>query len=79
MLRAAGIEVTTGVMEHEAKAVNAGFLSRVTRRRPHLTLKLALSLDGRIATASRLRSNSMRVVSAKRSSARSARLVAVES
>lgn len=51
-LLAAGIEVTTGVLEAEARAANAGFLSRVTRRRPHLTLKLAISLDGRIATAS---------------------------
>jgi diaminohydroxyphosphoribosylaminopyrimidine deaminase/5-amino-6-(5-phosphoribosylamino)uracil reductase len=52
MLRAAGIEVETGVLEPEARAANAGFLSRVTRGRPQLTLKLALSLDGRIATAS---------------------------
>lgn len=51
-LRAAGIAVTTGVLDAEARALNAGFLSRVTRGRPHLTLKLALSLDGRIATAS---------------------------
>jgi diaminohydroxyphosphoribosylaminopyrimidine deaminase/5-amino-6-(5-phosphoribosylamino)uracil reductase len=52
MLRAAGIEVATGLLEAEARALNAGFLSRVTRGRPYLTLKLALSLDGRIATAS---------------------------
>ncbi|NND22597.1 MAG: bifunctional diaminohydroxyphosphoribosylaminopyrimidine deaminase/5-amino-6-(5-phosphoribosylamino)uracil reductase RibD, partial [Silicimonas sp.] len=52
MLRGAGIEVSTGVLDAEARALNAGFLSRVTRGRPHLTLKLALSLDGRIATAS---------------------------
>ncbi|NNF92485.1 MAG: bifunctional diaminohydroxyphosphoribosylaminopyrimidine deaminase/5-amino-6-(5-phosphoribosylamino)uracil reductase RibD [Boseongicola sp.] len=52
MLRGAGIEVSTGLLDAEARALNAGFLSRVTRGRPHLTLKLALSLDGRIATAS---------------------------
>lgn len=52
LLRSAGIEVTSGVLDAEAREVNAGFLSRVTRGRPHLTLKLALSLDGRIATAS---------------------------
>lgn len=52
LLRQAGIEVTTGILEAEARLANAGFLSRVTRGRPHLTLKLALSLDGRIATAS---------------------------
>ncbi len=52
MLREAGITVTTGVMEAEARALQAGFLSRVQRGRPLLTLKLATSLDGRIATAS---------------------------
>lgn len=51
ILRAAGVEVITGVREAEAAAVNRGFLSRVTRGRPMLTLKVALSLDGRIATA----------------------------
>ncbi|MBF9032455.1 bifunctional diaminohydroxyphosphoribosylaminopyrimidine deaminase/5-amino-6-(5-phosphoribosylamino)uracil reductase RibD, partial [Rhodobacterales bacterium HKCCE3408] len=50
-LRAAGIEVTTGVLEDRAWEVQAGFLSRVTRHRPVVTLKLAVSLDGRIATA----------------------------
>ncbi|MDH3263425.1 MAG: bifunctional diaminohydroxyphosphoribosylaminopyrimidine deaminase/5-amino-6-(5-phosphoribosylamino)uracil reductase RibD [Paracoccaceae bacterium] len=52
MLRAAGIEVATGVLEAEARRAQAGFLSRVTRGRPMLTLKLAASLDGRIAAAS---------------------------
>ena len=52
MLRAAGIEVVTGVLEEACREANAGFLSRVSRGRPHLTLKLALSMDGRIATAS---------------------------
>jgi diaminohydroxyphosphoribosylaminopyrimidine deaminase/5-amino-6-(5-phosphoribosylamino)uracil reductase len=51
-LRAAGIAVTEGVRAAGARALQAGFLSRVTRGRPILTLKLALSLDGRIATAS---------------------------
>ncbi|MEM7643374.1 MAG: bifunctional diaminohydroxyphosphoribosylaminopyrimidine deaminase/5-amino-6-(5-phosphoribosylamino)uracil reductase RibD [Pseudomonadota bacterium] len=51
-LRAAGIEVVEGVREAEARAQQAGFLSRVTRGRPLLTLKLATTLDGRIATAS---------------------------
>ncbi len=51
-LRAAGMEVVGGVLEREAADLNAGFLSRVTRGRPLLTLKLATSLDGRIATAS---------------------------
>lgn len=52
ILRAAGIVVATGVMEAEARALQQGFLSRVTLGRPMLTLKLALSVDGRIATAS---------------------------
>ncbi len=43
--------VETGVLEREARALQAGFLSRVTRGRPMLALKLAASLDGRIATA----------------------------
>lgn len=51
MLRAAGIAVTEGVMADEARRAQAGFLTRVTRGRPLLTLKLATSLDGRIATA----------------------------
>lgn len=49
-LRAAGIEVTTGVMSNQARRDHAGFLSRVTTGRPMLTLKLASSFDGRIAT-----------------------------
>lgn len=52
MLRAAGIEVVEGVEAAAARAANAGFLLRVTEGRPYLTLKLALTLDGRIATAS---------------------------
>lgn len=51
-LSEAGVEVVTGCLTEEAAAVNAGFLSRVTRGRPRVTLKLATSLDGRIATGS---------------------------
>lgn len=50
-LRAAGVAVEVGVRADEAEALNAGFHARLTRRRPWLTLKLATSLDGRIATA----------------------------
>ena len=49
-LRAAGIEVRIGIGADEAERVNAGFLSRLLRGRPHLVLKLAVTLDGRIAT-----------------------------
>lgn len=52
MLRAAGLEVETGLLADAATEVLGGFLSRMVRGRPRLTLKLALSLDGRIATAS---------------------------
>lgn len=51
-LRAAGIEVVTGVLAAEAEAAHRGYLSRVRLGRPMLTLKLASSFDGRIATAS---------------------------
>ncbi|WP_371685755.1 bifunctional diaminohydroxyphosphoribosylaminopyrimidine deaminase/5-amino-6-(5-phosphoribosylamino)uracil reductase RibD [Tabrizicola sp. YIM 78059] len=51
LLRAAGIDVTEGILSSEAAQINAGFLKRVTRGLPFLTLKLAASLDGRIATA----------------------------
>lgn len=48
-LRDAGVDVLTGVCEAEARALNAGFFSRVLRGRPHITLKTATSMDGRIA------------------------------
>ncbi len=50
-LRAAGVEVVEGVLGDAARAVAEGFLRRVVSGRPMLTLKLASSLDGRIATA----------------------------
>jgi diaminohydroxyphosphoribosylaminopyrimidine deaminase/5-amino-6-(5-phosphoribosylamino)uracil reductase len=51
-LASAGIEVREGVMEAEAAKINIGFISRMTRARPYLRLKLAASLDGRTALAS---------------------------
>lgn len=50
-LRAAGIEVVTGVCAEEAARDLKGFFLRIDEGRPFLTLKLAASLDGRIATA----------------------------
>ncbi|MBE9605197.1 bifunctional diaminohydroxyphosphoribosylaminopyrimidine deaminase/5-amino-6-(5-phosphoribosylamino)uracil reductase RibD [Acetobacteraceae bacterium H6797] len=49
-LRAAGIEVVEGMLEAEAREQIAGFASRNERGRPLTLLKLATSLDGRIAT-----------------------------
>jgi diaminohydroxyphosphoribosylaminopyrimidine deaminase/5-amino-6-(5-phosphoribosylamino)uracil reductase len=50
-LRAAGIVVTDGVRRAEAERLNAGFFIRQRHGRPHVTLKLAMSLDGCIALA----------------------------
>jgi len=48
-LKGAGIIVRTGLLSDAARAVNAGFFSKVERKRPWLTLKTATSLDGTIA------------------------------
>jgi len=50
-LRGAGISVSVGILENEAHALNPGFFSRFERGRPHVRLKLAMSLDGRTAPA----------------------------
>ena len=50
-LRAAGIEVRSGMMEAQARQLNRGFLSRVERGRPWVRVKLGASLDGRTAMA----------------------------
>ncbi len=49
-LREAGIAVEAGLLGAEAEEVNAGFFARVGLGRPLVTLKLAATLDGRIAT-----------------------------
>ena len=52
MLRGAGIDVEEGLLEAEARALNAGFFRRIQAGMPVVTLKLASTLDGRIATSS---------------------------
>lgn len=52
LLRDAGIEVITPLLEAEAEAVNAGFMQRMRTGMPYVTIKLAQSLDGRTAMQS---------------------------
>ncbi len=51
-LREAGIAVDVGLMRESAEALNAGFISRVSRGRPRVRLKAAASLDGATAMQS---------------------------
>jgi diaminohydroxyphosphoribosylaminopyrimidine deaminase/5-amino-6-(5-phosphoribosylamino)uracil reductase len=51
-LRAAGISVRGPVLESEVRALNPGFIQRMTLGRPWIRCKLAMSLDGRTAMAS---------------------------
>ena len=48
-LAAAGVDVANGLLEADARELNIGFVSRMTRGRPWLRLKLAASLDGKTA------------------------------
>ena len=50
-LESAGVEVTRGVLEAEARALNLGFFRRVTEGRPRVALKIAQSADGFVADA----------------------------
>ena len=52
-LKAAGIAVTLGVGAEEARRAHAGHISRVRNGRPHVTLKLAVSADGKAGLAGR--------------------------
>ncbi len=51
-LKAAGIQVTCGVLAEDARALNRGFIKRMTENRPFVRSKLAMSLDGRTAFVS---------------------------
>ena len=50
-LRAAGISVEVGLMQLQAQQLNRGFIKRMRQQRPWVRCKLAMSLDGRTATA----------------------------
>ncbi|MFC5301524.1 bifunctional diaminohydroxyphosphoribosylaminopyrimidine deaminase/5-amino-6-(5-phosphoribosylamino)uracil reductase RibD [Azospira restricta] len=50
-LHAAGVVTEHGLLEHEARELNIGFVARMTRGRPWLRLKAAASLDGKTALA----------------------------
>ena len=52
ILRDAGVEVQTGLLEQESRRLNAGFISRMTRGLPRVVAKVAASMDGRTAMAS---------------------------
>jgi diaminohydroxyphosphoribosylaminopyrimidine deaminase / 5-amino-6-(5-phosphoribosylamino)uracil reductase len=51
-LKAAGIDVSCGILEEDARELNRGFILRMTEGRPFVRSKLAMSLDGRTAMAS---------------------------
>ncbi len=51
VLRAHGVEVVVGVLELAARRLNGPFLTRICRGRPHVTMKVALSADGKVALA----------------------------
>jgi diaminohydroxyphosphoribosylaminopyrimidine deaminase / 5-amino-6-(5-phosphoribosylamino)uracil reductase len=48
-LRHAGVEVLTGIFEEQARALNEAFAAYIRTRRPLVTLKSAMTLDGKIA------------------------------
>ena len=49
-LREAGIEVTEGVLEEEAKFLNRVFIKNISQKLPYVVLKTATTMDGKIAT-----------------------------
>lgn len=49
VLRAAGIDVSVGCLADQARSLNRAFFTAMLRHRPHVTLKCAMTLDGKIA------------------------------
>lgn len=54
-LRARGVAVTCGVLAEEAARLNRAFFTWVRRGRPHITMKVALSLDGKVSAGAGMR------------------------
>lgn len=52
LLKQAGIEVAVGLMQTQAEQINLGFIKRMSQQLPRVTVKLAMSLDGRTAMQS---------------------------
>lgn len=50
MLREAGIEVVTGILQREAEKLNEIFITYITRKKPFVILKSAMTLDGKLAS-----------------------------
>ena len=50
LLKQNGIEVHTGVLENEARSLNEIFIKYITYKRPFVILKVAMTIDGKIAT-----------------------------
>src|SRR5271168_3848060 len=65
-LRAAGIEVFTGAGEEEARSLNEAFASWIRTKRPFVTLKSALTLDGQLALSGTSRKSSKQPRARKR-------------
>ena len=68
-LRAAGIEVESGLLEAEAQSLNEAFSHWITRRKPFVTLKSALTLDGQLALPKSRKTNKHEWISSEESRA----------
>lgn len=52
ILKNANIKVKTGLLANKAQSLNKGFFKRMVSKRPYITCKIAMSLDGKIALSS---------------------------